>query len=156
VGQEDNGSSRVYVEKPEREECRVSGPGCLSIPSIQIQCVVEGHSLRLCTVCYSAWRQQVRTFPPLALRCPKCASLQSAIQGEATAKPPPAPLAGPAASAIDAAMHSEGITIDIRTAVLRRLQVDASWLADVSPVTFQTPDGPATGVSVRLTAERGI
>jgi hypothetical protein len=43
------------------------------------------------------------------------------------------PLSGPAAEAIDAAMLLEGITVDLRKAVLVRLQREAFWLSCVYP-----------------------
>jgi hypothetical protein len=44
-------------------------------------------------------------------------------------------LTGPAADAIEAAMHMEGLLLDVRTSVLRRLAREAPWLFAARPTS---------------------
>lgn len=91
----------------------------------------------LCASCAAIWRERVvHNAMQLANRCPLC---ETHDQGRADAAAPvralaaPVPLTGAAASALDRAMHMEGLLPDIRQRILSRLASDAAWLKDARP-----------------------
>jgi len=131
--------SGAFYARAESELCVVRGPGCLEEPYVRISCETEGSSTILCHVCYAQWRARVSSSPSLVLRCPRCADLEAA-RVPAAVRAAPVPLTGQAARAIDAALHAEGITIDIRRRVLIRLRTEAPWLGYAHPDAIDKAD----------------
>jgi hypothetical protein len=62
-----------------------------------------------------------------------CASWRPEYVTHRQAPAAPPILQGPAADAVEAAMHAEGLLLDVRTKVLRRLAKDAQWLFTAAP-----------------------
>lgn len=125
---------QVYPEIQQGpESCQVQGPNCLGRPSVRIHCHTEGTSLISCQACLKDWRRQVQESQFLSLKCPNCAHLHSAPAPATVRQAAAIPLSGDAAREFDRAMHSEGITIDVRQRVLHRLYVDAFWLSYAHP-----------------------
>jgi hypothetical protein len=126
----------VYTTGPEQEVCQVKGPDCRTIPSQRLYCKTEGRGVLICEDDLKTWRNRVTSSSTdtfrLALRCPMCADW--APTGLRNTSPAPTvvtvTLQGSAAEAIDRAMHQEGLLVDVRQRILRRLANDAPWLAD--------------------------
>jgi hypothetical protein len=120
----------TFAEQPWQEKCQVGYVGCQQTPDVRITCIVEGASLMSCHSCHKAWQGQVQSVPGFENRCPRCAEWA----GWSGAKPavvrevPEQTLTGPVATALDAAMHAEGLLVDVRQKVLRRLKQDSEWL----------------------------
>lgn len=93
-------------------------------------CPVEGREIAQCAACNAAWRAIAAANGGLLRnRCPLCAHAEIAVSGavdprETTRAVDPV-LVGPLAEALDRAMFSEGLLIDVRQRVLRRLGADS-------------------------------
>jgi hypothetical protein len=91
-------------------------------------CPVEGVEIAACTPCVQTWRAAASVNTYLATHCPRCAKTGQ----PATTVPAPQhsdrPLTGIVARALESAMLAEGVLIDVRTRVLKRLAVEAEWL----------------------------
>lgn len=130
------GDGGSFYEKPDQEHCQVRFDGCQGTPSVRISCRVEGASLMSCGFCHGEWQRRVGIDESGKLkdRCPRCATWNQYQTGARAAEPMPPPLEGVTANVIDAAMHSEGILLDVRQRVLRRLAKEASWLGGPDPI----------------------
>lgn len=118
----------AFVARPEHEMCQAGFTGCSGERSIRIHCVVEGADMTVCLNCSGKWRM-LAINPEYKDRCPRCS--RHPRPPAPIRQPPPLPgplLSGPVADAIDKAMHQEGLNIDVRERVLRRLHHDASVL----------------------------
>jgi len=118
------------------EVCQIKGENCDIAPSVRIYCKTEGRGVLACASCHAEWRRKITESPAetfrLELRCPLCANWR------AFRKEPLNPVVlitptGSSAAAIDAAMHAEGLLVDIRNKVLSRIQRDAPWLFAYEP-----------------------
>ena len=120
----------TFQEGPWQENCQVKFPGCSSSPDVRITCIVEGASLMSCHSCFRVWQKESAANPGFENRCPRCAGWA----GWSGAKPAVERgqagelLTGPVATALNAAMHAEGLLIDARERVLRRLKQESEWL----------------------------
>jgi hypothetical protein len=119
-----NGS---FYSKLEDERCRANLRGCTGTQEIRIHCNTEGTDVSVCRSCATVWRLNARA-SGLYDRCPLCALWKPEYAAHREAPAAPAILTGPAADAIEAAMHQEGLLYDVRTKVLRRLAKEAPWL----------------------------
>jgi hypothetical protein len=91
-------------------------------------CPVEQVEISACRPCNEAWRNAARTNSYLAQRCPRCAKSEKARVNTSPVVVPIKPLTGIVARALENAMFAEGILIDARTRVLKRLAVEEAWL----------------------------
>jgi hypothetical protein len=106
--------------------CDIRFPGCEDNAIRAWLCQVEQIEVAACAPCSAAWQALTREDPDLALRCPSCSK---ARMNRPQAKVPVAgPITGLVADALDEAMRVEGILIQTRQAVLRRIARDAPWL----------------------------
>jgi hypothetical protein len=91
-------------------------------------CPVEGREVALCGPCNAAWRIRAAAEEKLRNRCPLCASAQISVSAGVnpaeTTRPVLPVLTGDLADALDAAMFQEGLLVDVRRRVLRRLGAD--------------------------------
>jgi len=106
--------------------CDLRFEGCGTDALSAWLCAVEQIEVSACRPCREQWQELARNEPALRVRCPRCADRQIR---EARRKPQdPGPLTGLVANALDEAMRVEGILVDARIRVLRRLARDAAWL----------------------------
>jgi hypothetical protein len=133
-----------FYTKPENEICRAKLRGCTGTPEIRIHCNTEGTDVSVCRTCANVWRLNARA-SGLYDRCPMCALWKPEYVAHREAPAAPLILTGSAADAIEAAMHAEGLLLDVRTQVLRRLAKDAPWLFAAAPVSMG--DAVTTGNS---------
>jgi hypothetical protein len=125
-------SGGTFVTKPESEICRAYLRGCTGQPEIRIHCNTEGTDVTVCRNCASVWRANA-TAQGLYDRCPLCATWKPAYAAHREAPAAQILLTGAAADAIEHAMHAEGLLLDVRTQVLRRLAKEAPWLFAAAP-----------------------
>jgi len=99
-------------------------PGCERKATTTFVCVIEGREVALCNNCNRIWRERVKLEPEQANRCPLCS--KHAIPVTMPARQPALgrALAGPVAEIIDDAMFREGLLVDVRARVLRRLATE--------------------------------
>ncbi len=102
-------------------------PGCETLAFNARLCSVEGSEVALCRPCDARWKEQVRSDRRLQNHCPRCAprylaSLESLASGsgEVRADSEGVP-SGPVYDQVEQAMFAEGVLIDVRRRVLRRL-----------------------------------
>lgn len=121
-----------YYTRPQEELCQVNGPNCSRIPSNRIYCRTEGRGVLTCAPCHADWRRRAtgNEIQGLQDKCPLCADWNGVtgpprVPVEQT---PATSITGPASNAIDAAMHAEGLLVDVRRKVLQRLSRDNPWL----------------------------
>jgi len=89
-------------------------------------CEVEGTPVISCRACRAEWMRLAQSYPDLLPRCPRCARGRLGLAQRKPANQ--APITGLVADAIDEAMRIEGVLINHRIAVLRRLAINAPWL----------------------------
>jgi hypothetical protein len=113
--------------------CDIKAKGCLFAAVVSWICKVEGIQISGCRKCYEDWRARAAHSPELAMRCPRCerqapkrAAATEAAPSRKVAHTPP--LGGIIAEALDSAMFREGILIDTRLRVMRRLAAEDPWL----------------------------
>lgn len=103
-------------------------PGCEQDAAVAWTCTIEGRQIALCGSCDRAWRSRAANDDKLRHRCPLCAyagiAVSTGTDPNITTVPLNPVLAGELAEAIDSAMFSEGLLIDVRKRVLRRLAAD--------------------------------
>lgn len=88
-------------------------------------CEVEGTPVISCRACRFEWMRLANANPELKPRCPNCSRGQLKDQPRVQEIKP---LTGLVAAAMDEAMMREGVLINVRQAVLKRLARDARWL----------------------------
>ena len=104
-------------------------PGCEEFAAVAWFCVIEGKEIALCGTCNRTWRARAAVDKNLQNRCPHCASFVG-VSGPAPVQSPLVPpLSGPLADAIDKAMFTEGLLVDVRKRVLRRLGANVAIAA---------------------------
>lgn len=139
--------------------CDIKFDGCETNAVRAWQCQVEQIEVAACTSCYTAWRALVSDDPDLLPRCPSCAKAR--INRPQARMHISGPITGLVADAIDEAMRIEGILIDKRQAVLKRIGRDASWLngwgVDQTPILVEerAPVGGQPGESAALSGRDG-
>lgn len=135
--------NRTYLERPAPAAvCGARYEGCTGDPTSTWLCETEGAEIRMCSTCFDSWRRQAADLG-LVQRCPRCRSLGSpdragsGASGSSAAAPAVAELVGAAATAINHAMHMEGVLPDVRKRVLRRLAQEAGWLEECDPAVLR-------------------
>lgn len=106
-------------------------PGCEEHAAISWTCVVEGREIGLCNSCNRAWRERAMLEPELSPRCPLCSHVILPVTTPARQPIAGHELTGPIAEAINDAMYREGILVDVRARVLRRLGAQDVMMASV-------------------------
>lgn len=108
-------------------------PGCERKAVIALSCHVEGRQYALCRPCDATWKKKASGNAGVSLRCPLCVHIFLATEAGAPVPQAPArqdpmvhsaPLRGPLADVVDYAMYAEGLLIDVRGRVLRRMASD--------------------------------
>lgn len=111
--------------------CGASLPGCTVTATRKIYCRAERAVTHVCFNCENVWRINA-TSAAIYDGCPVCATWSPGTREPRDSPAAPAILRGPSANAIEHAMHAEGILFETATAVLRRLQREAPWIAPVA------------------------
>jgi hypothetical protein len=134
-------------------------PGCERKAAVSLSCSVEGRSYALCRPCDTTWKSKAAGNTAMSLRCPLCVHIFLAQEAgvpvpQAPARQDPmvhsAPLRGPLAEAIDFAMYQEGLLIDVRGRVLRRLANDPRMAnTQLAPEPAKAPLTPAPEPDMR-------
>lgn len=106
-------------------QCEIRFAGCQGAAIASWLCEVEGTPIISCQACRAEWMRMAGLYPDLKPRCPNCA--KNLIKNVKKVPQVP-PLVGLVADAVDEAMRVEGVLINVRQAVLKRLARDASWL----------------------------
>lgn len=110
--------------------------GCREVAVVHVFCKVEGRDTHFCRGHWATWQETTQGDELLAQHCPRCAPAYLARR-EAQAQTPNVtiadePITGPLATAIEQAMHAEGILAPTRQRVLRRLAANTdSYVAAV-------------------------
>jgi hypothetical protein len=117
-------------------------------------CQVEQTEVAACSNCSEAWKDLVRDDPTLLPRCPSCAKAR--INRPRARVPMAGPITGLVADTVDEAMRIEGVLVNIRQAVLRRLARDAPWLNGWGNSAEESaPPGGQSGESAALPGRDG-
>jgi hypothetical protein len=106
-------------------QCEISFSICEGNALAGWTCEVEGMPVISCLACRAEWMRLSSMYPDLRPRCPRCAKGQLKDVKKA---PKVIPLTGLVADAVDEAMRIEGVLINVRQAVLKRLALQYGWL----------------------------
>jgi hypothetical protein len=136
--------------------CDIRFPDC-EINAVRAWlCQVEQTEVAACGSCSAAWQVLVRDDPSLLPRCPSCS--KSRINRPQASMPLAGPITGLVADALDEAMRIEGILINTRQAVLRRIAREAPWLnawGQTAEESAPPPGGQPKGESAALSGRAG-
>lgn len=133
-------------------------PGCEQKAALVWFCVVEGREIALCHSCNRAWRERAKADTGFGKRCPLCVHTYVAARDlpviENRAGLPVPPLTGPIADSVDFAMYQEGLLVDVRQRVLRRMATDPKLAAFLArfPAGVLCPEDLAGRRTPRLLA----
>lgn len=151
AGQPVISQGQAYLEQrqdPHAPQCLAGYEGCLGTPSVHISCLTEGRQARLCGACLGVWRSRAALDPVLQRRCPGCESAWETTKSALVVSQPVQSLPeGPVAAALVHAMLMEGLLVDDRERILRRLQQEAPWLFEVPESMKKLLEYAARGVT---------
>jgi hypothetical protein len=106
-------------------QCEISFSICEGNALAGWTCEVEGMPVIACLACRAEWMRLGAMYPDLKPRCPRCAKGQLK---DVKKTPKVVALTGLVADAVDEAMRIEGVLINVRQAVLKRLALQYGWL----------------------------